>query len=146
MRAKIENVQRNRARAVQASPEAERGRVVQLRLAKRAQRARDRDNGLTLIQLKLPAAVAERLAYASRQPGFASALAAYLDAEVIEIARFPQLRLLCWNRGDTFLPAAEVFNLYERNWRFVDVNRMAPDERALLTVLAARFGKGVIHA
>ncbi len=119
---------------------------MQLRLAKRAQRARDRENGLTLIQLKLPAAVAERLAFASRQAGFVSALAAHLDAEMVEIARFPQLRLLCWNRGDTFLPAAEALNLYERNWRFVDVGRLAPDERALVTALSARFGKGVIHA
>lgn len=143
MRAKIEKV---RERTKQAATEIGGGRVVAMGLAKHAQRGVAHASGQARMRIKLPVALAERVAVASGQADFESAVAAYQDADVIEITRFPQLRLLCWNRGDTFLPAAEAFNLYERNWRFVDVDRMALTELALLSVLAVRFGKGVILA
>jgi len=35
--------------------------------------------------------------------------------------------------------------MYERNWRFVDVEHLLPQERALTDRLAARYGHGVLN-
>ena len=118
----------------------------QLRLAKRAQRARERAAGLTLCQVKLRARTAERLRHALALPGFEAELARFLEAEVIDTREYPELALLCWNRADRFLPAREAFALYERNWRFVDETRLSPRERALIDRLALQYGNGVLNA
>src|SRR3989442_14222270 len=85
------------------------GRAEQLRLAKRAQPVREREAGLVVARLKLPVALAERLAFAVRQEGFQAALRAFLKAETIEVADYPQLKLLCWNRRGRFLSAREAW-------------------------------------
>lgn len=121
------------------------GRALQLRLAKRAQRERDRQDGLVLAQLKLPTQLAEKLAFARRQPDFKDRLGAFLNLEVIEVARFPQLRLLCWNRHDRFISARDALSLYERNWRFVEADKLEAAERALLNRLDLAYGGGVMH-
>ena len=58
-------------------------------------------------------------------------------------ADFPQLKQLVWNRNAARpIAAEEVFSLYERNWRFVDIARLTPPEAALIADLAQKFGKG----
>ncbi len=59
----------------------------------------------------------------------------------------PKLRLIAWNRNphDT-ITGEEAFNLYERNWRFVDENGMTPHERALVEQLMCEYGNGILHA
>ena len=42
--------------------------------------------------------------------------------------------------------AAAAFTLYERNWRFVDARATPEHERALIDVLARKFGHGLINA
>lgn len=118
------------------------GRAEQLRLAKRTQRERERKAGLTITRLKLPVALAERLAFAARQEGFEATLHAFLEAETVEIAKYPQLKLLCWNRRSKFVSMREAWDLYERNWRFVERDRIDPPEKELLRALASRFGHG----
>lgn len=60
---------------------------------------------------------------------------------------FPQLRALCWNRPDnTIVDGREAFDLYERNWRFVDEAALTPQERALLDDLTEKYGHGVFLA
>ena len=61
-------------------------RAEQLRIAKRAQRERERKAGLNLVRLKLPLRLAKRLAFAAHQDGFDSALRSFLEAETVEIA------------------------------------------------------------
>ncbi len=117
----------------------------QLRLAKRAQRERERAAGMVIVPLKLAARDAERMRAALSQPGFARQLNRLLDAELIEIAAYENPNGLCWNRRGRYLAAEEAFGLYERNWRFVDARRMKPAERALIERLAARFGNGVLN-
>jgi hypothetical protein len=117
----------------------------QLRVAKRAQRARDRAAGRVLCQVKLSPAVAERLRHALRLPGFEARLGQFLAEQVIDVREYPELALLCWNRADRFLPAQEAFALYERNWRFVDEKRLSARERGLLDRLARRYGNGVLN-
>jgi hypothetical protein len=117
----------------------------QLRLAKRAQRERERRAGVTDVTVKLPAREADRWRAAVSQPGFAERLGRFLDEELVEIDAHENLKGLCWNRRGRYLSAEEAFRLYERNWRFVDAHRMKPEERDLIQRLAARFGNGVLH-
>lgn len=117
----------------------------QLRLAKRAQRERERDAGMVVVPLRVAARDAERVRAAMARPEFAHRLRGLLDDALIEIAAYANLAALCWNRRDRYLGAEEAFRLYERNWRLVDQRRMKPAERALIERLAARFGNGVLN-
>jgi hypothetical protein len=118
----------------------------QLRVSKRAQRTRERAAGWVLCQVRVRKATSERLRYALSLPGFEDALATFLAEQLIDTHEYPELRLLCWNRAERFIPAAEAFALYERNWRFVDPVALSPAERALIDRLAGRFGNGVLNA
>jgi hypothetical protein len=121
-------------------------RTEQLRLAKQAQRNRLRAAGMRTIQIDLAAETAEKLKVARGDPQFGEALDALLDRLVIRVSEFPQLRDLAWNRADDLITAHEAFGLYERNWRFVDVNRLDPRERALIERLTDTYGAGLINA
>ena len=120
-------------------------RSEQLRQAKRAQRERERAAGLVQAQLRLPAPLAAQLMFAAQQPAFTAALSEFLDSALVEAARYPQLKLLCWNRHSPWLSAADAWSLYERNWRFIENERLEPAERQLIDRLNARFGAGVPH-
>ena len=117
----------------------------QLRLAKRAQRARERAAGMTAVPLKLAAREAERLRAAMARPEFANRLRGLLDDTLVEVAAYDNRAALCWSRRDRYLGAEEAFRLYERNWRLVDQRRMKLSERALIERLAARYGNGVLN-
>lgn len=121
-------------------------RAEQLRRAKRAQRERERRAGLVNVQLVLPGNTAAKLAVARRAADFPELLDDALDELIVHLPDFPQLRDLAWNRTDEYIPSSEAFQLYERNWRFVEPGRLDPEERALLERLKARFGGGVINA
>jgi len=120
-------------------------RSEQLRLAKRAQRDRDRHAGLVLSQFKLRAPTAKRMRQAMAIPGFEAELGALLDEAIVEVRRYPNLRLLCWNRTEPFLTACDAFALYERNWRFVDTKNLGEDERKLIEKLTRKYGNGVLN-
>ena len=120
-------------------------RSEQLRLAKRSQRERERAAGLVQAPLRLPAPLAARLMFAAQQPEFTATLSEFLDAALVEAARYPQLKLLCWNRRAPWLTAVDAWSLYERNWRFIENARLEPAERELIERLNARFGAGVPH-
>jgi len=114
--------------------------------AKRAQRARDAAAGYVPCQVKLPQATAVKLREALRMPGFERALAEFLDNSVVEVAHYPQLAFLLWNRRDAYLPAAEAFALYEHNWRWIDQRTLSTDERQLIERLTRVIGGGVLNA
>lgn len=117
----------------------------QLRLAKRAQRERERKSGFAHVQLRLPRALARKLTTAARQPGFAEFLDRALDETLVHIAEFPALADIAWNRADEWIAARDALRLYERNWRFVDSTRLEPRERELIESLSARFGGGPLE-
>lgn len=117
----------------------------QLREAKRAQRLRERKRGLTHVQLQLDRDRAEKLRTAANAANFDTAFDRFLDDMVVDVHRWPVLRELAWNRADRFIPADHALGIYERNWRFVDPQRMEAGERALLDRLKDRFGGGVLN-
>ena len=66
--------------------------------------------------------------------------------QTVRVADYPQLRLLCWNRRDAVLAAAEAFALYEANWRHVDPATLDAQERGLIEALVREYGCGVLNA
>ena len=62
------------------------------------------------------------------------------------IGNFPQLRLIAWNRDpNDAITDEEAFDLYERNWRFVDEKALLPRERDLIDRLTREYGNGILH-
>lgn len=60
----------------------------------------------------------------------------------IAIAHYKELKRLAWQLKDTKeLTPEEALNLYERNWRHVDLKSMSPRERKFLERLLSYFGK-----
>ena len=64
----------------------------------------------------------------------------------IRLAKYPQLRSIAWGLAeDAEVGPTEAFQLYERNWRHVEMAAMEPAEQALLAKLTATIGKGVMN-
>lgn len=60
----------------------------------------------------------------------------------ILIADYKQLKKLAWQlSGVHEMSHEEALNIYERNWRHVDVNSMEPQEQKLLKALLKKFGR-----
>jgi len=121
-------------------------RKEQLRRAKSAERARQRKSGIVNVQLTVPKQTAEKLAVARRTTEFAALLDRVLDQAVVRIADYSELKDLAWNRADELIPAKEAFQLYERNWRFIDLAHLDARERELIERLKIEFGNGEINA
>jgi transcriptional regulator with XRE-family HTH domain len=59
----------------------------------------------------------------------------------IRLADYAQLERLAWQyQGATEVTPAEALNLYERNWRHIEQDALAPNERALIHGLVASLG------
>jgi transcriptional regulator with XRE-family HTH domain len=57
-------------------------------------------------------------------------------------ADYPQLRKLAWQlKSDVELTPQEALDIYERNWRHVDVGSLTARERTLVEKLLAAFGR-----
>lgn len=63
----------------------------------------------------------------------------------ITIDDYPQLALLCWNRGLRVMDEPEVLQQYEAGWRFIEQDQLVPSERALITRLVNLYGNGVLN-
>jgi len=62
----------------------------------------------------------------------------------ILFADYPQLKRLAWQvLGVDWLSPREALNVYERNWRHLDLEQMEPHERNLLTLLQQVFAGDV---
>jgi hypothetical protein len=58
---------------------------------------------------------------------------------------YPQLTIIAWNRpGERMIGERDAFGLYERNWRYVDVQALDDTERELIRRLNRQFGHGVV--
>ena len=120
-------------------------RKIQLQQAKQRQRERDRTAGLVLYPAKLPRDLARRLKAGVNNPGFRALFDDFLQAELIDLAEFPQLRQLCWNLKTEFLTRTDAFALYERNWRLIDQSALTASERTLIDQLKDQLGGGVVN-
>ena len=117
----------------------------QLRLAKREQRSRQRQDGLVPCQIVVPKALATSLREVAKRPDLTEQLRRWLALEAIEVAAWPQLSLLCWGRHDQWIAGADALATYERNWRFVTREALTAAEENLIRGLVERHGKGVFN-
>ncbi len=120
-------------------------RAEQIRVAKRAQRRREREAGIAAVELRLPTHQAERLRAATTTARFKEALDEFLQDVVLDINVWPRLRELAWNRADRWIPGEDALALYERNWRFVEPARLTKAEANLIDRLKNRYGGGVLN-
>jgi hypothetical protein len=120
-------------------------RAEQLRAAKRTQRVKEKRAGLAAVELRLPREDAARLRAAARASTFERSLDQFLGEIVLDLDRWPVLRSLAWNRAGRWIPAEDALALYERNWRFVEPDRLTAAEAALIERLKNRFGGGVVN-
>jgi hypothetical protein len=121
-------------------------RAEQLRVAKRAQRQREREAGIVAVELRLPGDQVIRLRTAAAAPRFKAALEQMLDEVVVDLEKWPVLKELAWNRSDRWILAEDALGLYERNWRFVDAQRLGKEEADHIERLKALHGGGVLNA
>lgn len=64
----------------------------------------------------------------------------------INLEDYPELKLIAWHRRPgTLMSEEEAFALYERNWRYIDPERLSPNEAALIEKLKRQYGRGVIN-
>lgn len=62
--------------------------------------------------------------------------------EKIRLIDFPQLRKLAWQLdATTEVTAEEALNIYERNWRHLDRDKLNAQERHLIERLLTRLGR-----
>ena len=120
-------------------------RRLQLRLAKREQRLRQRQEGLVPCQVVVPKALAASLREVAKRPDLTEQLRTWLTLEAIEVAAWPQLCLLCWGRHDQWISGADALATYERNWRFVAPDMLTAAEETLIRGLVERHGKGAFN-
>lgn len=93
--------------------------------------------------LSAAAAVGLELDLRERQASKADETAAGGVPSKIRLDEYPQLKQLAWQRPAAVeLTPVEALNLYERNWRHVDHQRMDGRERALVQALATSLGGG----
>ena len=60
----------------------------------------------------------------------------------VKLADYAQLKKLAWQLKDTKeISPKEALELYERNWRHVDLKTMSPREREFIQALLAAFGR-----
>lgn len=62
--------------------------------------------------------------------------------KAVRIANYPQLKKLSWQIKKTKeLSPKDALDLYERNWKYIDVKSMSEKERQLLKILLTAFGR-----
>ena len=120
-------------------------RLKQLRSAKKRQRDRDKADGFSLYQIKLPKRLLEKLKAGMNVETFVVKLSDFVDQEMVDVRDYPALKLLCWNRNQLFVTRKKAFQIYEGNWRHVDESKMDQRELDLLMALKNEFGQGVIN-
>ena len=63
--------------------------------------------------------------------------------ELIQPLNYPQLAGLVWSgRPDQLIAPEEALSIYERNWRFIELETLTAAEAALIDRLASNHGNG----
>ena len=76
------------------------------------------------------------------QRSISSKLEGYKLPKKIRLADYPQLKRLGWQlKSSQELSPEEALDLYERNWRHLDLKTMNEKEKRLLQLLLATFGR-----
>ncbi|EOY1433955.1 TPA: hypothetical protein ACMVL8_004386 [Yersinia enterocolitica] len=64
----------------------------------------------------------------------------------IRIRDYPQLKAAAWFiADDAEFTDEETLAFYERNWKYIDVDRLEPHEQALIDRLIREVGNGILN-
>lgn len=64
---------------------------------------------------------------------------------LVKLDDYPELKLIAWHVNAPQIDEEAAFAIYERNWRYIDHERLSDCEKALIEKLAERFGRGVMN-
>jgi hypothetical protein len=62
----------------------------------------------------------------------------------VDATKYPQLCWVLWDHKDKNVSEEEAFYAYDKNFRFLDVERMNDVERAFFNELMNKFGQRVL--
>ena len=65
---------------------------------------------------------------------------------LIDRTLYPELDLLLWDNAERFIKPKEAFHTYEQRWRFVEQNKLTPQEINLIKHLTDDIGNGLFLA
>ncbi len=64
----------------------------------------------------------------------------------IRIGDYPELRLIAWTfTEDTLLTEEEIFGIYERNWDYVQTDKICAEEQNFIDRLTVKYGNGIMN-
>ncbi|EBH0783075.1 hypothetical protein FJ875_23075 [Salmonella enterica] len=65
---------------------------------------------------------------------------------MIRIADYPQLRDAAWYIAENAqFTDEEALAFYERNWKYIEEDKLQPDELALINRLVKEVGHGILN-
>ena len=114
-------------------------------MTKHPKLGRPRTSALNRAEQLHAAKRAQRLRAAVAAPQFGAALDKLIDETVLDLDAWPKLREIAWSRKGRWILAEDALALYERNWRFVEPERLDKTEGALIEQLKDRYGGGVLN-
>lgn len=63
-----------------------------------------------------------------------------------KISDYPQLKFICWNlKDDACMEESLILSLYERNWRYIEQDKLELTEKQFIDHLVKKFGNGVLN-
>lgn len=66
------------------------------------------------------------------------------EEQKVNALNYPQLCWVLWDHKDKNISEEKAFYAYEKNFRFLDIERMDDSERAFFNKLVNKFGQGVL--
>ncbi|MGH8672875.1 MAG: helix-turn-helix domain-containing protein [Burkholderiales bacterium] len=126
-----------------------RRRALGISQAELARRARVEQRQVSLVESGAPggdvrlSTLVRLLAALGLEAGLRETRRSAAEERLVDVANYPALRLLAWNRAGGRITEQEALALYEANWRHVGA--LSPREEKLLRALVRRHGKGVLH-
>ncbi|MBN3050462.1 hypothetical protein SOV92_22930 [Pectobacterium brasiliense] len=65
---------------------------------------------------------------------------------MIRVADYPQMKACAWYLApDAQFNDREALNFYERNWKYIEQNKLTVDEKQLIRRLANEVGNGFLN-
>ncbi|MCL2901373.1 hypothetical protein [Brenneria tiliae] len=65
---------------------------------------------------------------------------------MIKIADYPQMKACAWYlTQDTQFDDREALSFYERNWKYIEQDKLTPHERRLIKRLSEELGNGFLR-
>lgn len=61
----------------------------------------------------------------------------------VDLGKYPELKVLCWDINSVAVSRRHAFNLYIDRWKHVDEKRLSSSEKSLIQSLTDEYGRGM---